>query len=319
MIKKPYKKKRRLIFLSALMIIFLLGGLWQDYMTKKEAAKFPPKGELYNINGHSMHLYGIGAGDATVVFITGSGTPCAFTDFYALQNELQQYARTVSFDHAGFGWSETTEKPRTIDVLVDELHELLEKSRETPPYILVGHSLSSLEVMHFAQKYPDEVKGIVLIDGGNPYYYAGDSELKAISINRLGAFFRTTGIIRALGNIGVVLPFYEENLRYNSLPEDIKKLDLAMYYKNVGNKSSLPVIKKMNENAGTVIDGGYLEDTPLIILSSDSGKAWEESQQQLLQWSNISCQETISKAAHYIHWTHKDIVIDKILELINKC
>lgn len=121
--------------LAFFIVIFLLGGFWQSHMMKKEATLFPPQGDIHNINGHNMHLFGNGTGNDTVVFITGSGTPCAFTDFYELQNELSQYARTVSFDHAGFGWSERTERPRTINVLVDELHELLEKAGESPPYI----------------------------------------------------------------------------------------------------------------------------------------------------------------------------------------
>lgn len=175
-----------------------------------------------------------------------------------------------------------------------------------------------MEVIHFAQEHPDEVKGIVLIDAGNPSFYAEDSELKAITINRLGAVFRTTGIVRALGNVGVVLPFYDENLRYSSLSEDIRKIDISMFYNKVGDKSSLQTLNNMNENAKTVINGGYLNDIPLVILSSDSGNEWEKSQQQLLQWSNESDQETIANAGHYIHWSHKDIVIDRILELINR-
>lgn len=57
--------------------------------------------------------------------------------------ELKPYGGTVSFDKAGFGWSEKTDIPRTIDILSEELHELLKKSGQSSPYILVGNSLFS--------------------------------------------------------------------------------------------------------------------------------------------------------------------------------
>lgn len=317
-INKKLFKHKWLVILGSFFPILLFSGLWQRYMAKKESNLFSPPGELYHVNGHDMHLYSIGDGNDTIVFIAGSGTPCAFTDFYILQNELQEHAKTISFDHAGYGWSEKTEKPRMIDIITEELHELLEKAGELPPYILVGHSLASLEAIRFSQKYPDEVKGIILIDGGNPYFYAEDSEVKSIAVNRFTAALRTTGIIRAFGNIGVVFPFTSENLRYHALPDEIRKIDISMYYNKVGDKNNIQVIRRINENAKTVINGGYLNDISLVILSSDSGYKWDESQQQFLEWSNISYQETINNAGHYIHWTHKDIVIDKIVELINR-
>ncbi|WP_200901430.1 alpha/beta fold hydrolase [Paenibacillus sp. DMB20] len=198
MIKKMRKRRLRIGMKLLLIVLLLLGigGIWQNAMMKIESRKHAPKGQIYHINAHDMHLYGVGKGEVTVVFIPGSGTPSAYTDFYYLQNKLQPYSRTVSYDHAGFGWSGKTDIPRTIDTVVDELHELLQKAGENPPYILVGHSLASLEAIRYAQKYPGEVKGIVLLDGGSPEYYAKDSETKSYWINRIFAGFRATGVIR---------------------------------------------------------------------------------------------------------------------------
>ncbi|WP_028563653.1 alpha/beta fold hydrolase [Paenibacillus pinihumi] len=310
------KNIKTIVAVSTILILLTSGILWQNIMQKREAKLFSAPGEIYQINSHDMHLYGIGEGKPTIVFVAGSGTPSAFTDYYFLQSELQQYARSVSYDHAGYGWSEKTTIPRTIDTVVEELHGLLQAANETPPYLLVGHSLASLEVIHYAQKYPGEVKGILLLDGGSPEYYANDLELKSYLINRFTAGLRVTGIVRALGNIGVLLPFAGENIRYNWLPDDIKDIDIAMYYNHIGDDSNLNSIKNMNENAQFVIDSGYLKDIPLHILTSDSGANWEQVQQQLLHWSNDSHQETLANSKHYIHWSNKTAVLNKILDML---
>lgn len=313
-------RKRKRIWIKILIvisIILLIGGIWQKIMMENESHRLTPKGELYNVNSHDMHLYSIGKGDSTVVFISGSGTPSSFTDFYYLQSELQNHAKTISFDHAGYGWSEKTNIPRKVDTLVKELHDMLEKSNQTAPYILVGHSLASLEAIRFAQLYPDKVKGIVLLDGGSPEFYAEDSEFKSFLLNRVSAGLRVTGINRGLGSIGIILPFTGENLRYSLLPDDLKDIDISMYYNQIGNESNLGVISNLNENAETVINYGHLKDIPLHILSSDSGEEWEKVQQQLMVWSNKSKQKTIENAQHYIHWSNKEIVLSKIHEMLN--
>lgn len=315
---KEIIKKTGIKIALLLLVLLFLGGVWQGYMMNKEATMFSPPGQLYKVNSHNLHGYAIGEGKDTIVFTTGSGTPCAFTDYYYLQSELQDYARTISYDHAGNGFSESTFIPRNVDIVVEELHELLRQSGEVAPFILVGHSLSSLEVIHYAQKYTEEVKAIVLLDGGSPEFYAKDSELKAYIINRGMAGLRVSGIVRLLGNIGIELPFLGEDLRYDMLPKEIRGIDKAMYYNHIGNKNNLGSLKNINENAQLVLNNGYLKDIPLIILSSDSGDSWEKSQQQLLNWSNNSYQETIPNSNHYIHWSNKEIVVQKILELVLK-
>ncbi|NKI20356.1 alpha/beta hydrolase [Paenibacillus dendritiformis] len=305
--KKTRKRRlgRGVKLLIIVIILLIIGGIWQNVMMKIELRKYSPKGQLYHINSHNIHLYGVGQGRSTVVFIAGSGTPSAYTDFYYLQSKLQTYSRTISFDHAGFGWSEKTSIPRTIDTVVEELHELLQKAGEKAPYILVGHSLASLEAIRYAQKYPNEVKGILLLDGGSPEFYAKDSEMKSYFINRFFAGFRVTGVARALGAFGVLLPFSGENIRYKSLPDELKSIDIAMYYNRIGESSNISTIRNINENAQSVIEGGYLKDIPLLILSSDSGGDWEDVQKQLIHWSNQSHQETLPNSKHYIHWSNQ--------------
>lgn len=308
--------KRNTFSLGLFVGLLVIGVFWQMTMKKIEMRQYAPVGELINVNGYDMHFYNKGEGDSTIVFIAGSGTPNSYVDFYYLQNELQKYANTVSFDQAGYGWSEDTKNSRTIDNIVSDLHVLLEESNQSPPYIFVAHSLASLEAFRYVQLYPEEVQGIILLDGGSPQFYANYSEIKALLINRMMAALRATGINRALGSIGVKLPLLGENVRYKNLPDEIKEVDEAMYYNFIGDSSNLDMIKYMNENAQKVIDNGDLQDIPLLILSTDNGGEWGKVQLELLDWSNNSSQKKIEGSKHYLHWSNKERVLAEVLEFL---
>jgi pimeloyl-ACP methyl ester carboxylesterase len=47
------------------------------------------------------------------------------------------------------------------------LHALLHTAGVPPPYVLVGHSLGGAYAYGYAQRYPDEVAGLVLVDPGD--------------------------------------------------------------------------------------------------------------------------------------------------------
>ena len=62
--------------------------------------------------------------------------------------------------------------PRTTAAIVDDLHELLRRSGEPGPYVLVGHSMGGFDMRLFADRYPDEVSGMVLVDPSSEEQWA---------------------------------------------------------------------------------------------------------------------------------------------------
>ncbi|MBC2582438.1 alpha/beta fold hydrolase [Clostridium sp. DJ247] len=315
--RKLYKKR-----LSKFLIIFFailaIGTIWQNIMLYYEGKELNYPGQLIDVNNHKMHIFGKGNGSPTIVLTVGSGTPCAYTDFYFIQQEISKSTRTVTYDRPGYGWSKSTSIPRTVDEQVNDLHEILDKAGEKPPYILVGHSLSSLEVIRYAQLFPKEVSGIVLIDGGNPEYYADYYAPGAVLLNYFLEGLRDCGVVRALGSIGILTPMVNEDKRYKLLPKELSKIDKMMFYKNLGNKTNRSEIRNMNENAKKIIDNGKLGDIPLVILTSKGDSYWEKTQRELKNWSNNSMQEDIIGANHYIHWDKPNIVIEKIQGLVKE-
>lgn len=54
--------------------------------------------------------------------------------------------------------------PRTLQSMVADLHGLLHKAGVPGPYLLVAHSYGGLIVRYYAQRYPREAAGMVLVD-----------------------------------------------------------------------------------------------------------------------------------------------------------
>lgn len=315
--KKIKFKSKLFICLTTLISLTLIGSVWQSIMVGEEDEKYPPVGDYIDVGTYNAHFYTKGDGDTSFVFISGAGTPSAYTDFYYLQNQLAKYGQTITFDHAGLGWSEATASNRTIDNLVKELSIIVDTVSKDRKIILIAHSLGSMEAIGYAQTNPDKVKGIIFLDGGSPEFYRTDSQLSPKIMNRTLAATRACGVTRLLGACHLPLPVYGENMRYKQLPNELQAVDKIMYYRHSGSDSNFKNIDYINENADTILSGDRLGYLPILVLSSDNGAAWSKVQMQLSAWSHLHQQITVKNASHYIHWSNYNEIIEYIEKFIH--
>ena len=112
-----------------------------------------------------------GEGSPAVIF--EAGHPASGLDDYDSEPGFQRLVADLSAGEAGLrlragrNAAERAALPkrrRTVDDLVENLHELLPAADVETPYLLVGSSFGGLVVMHYAGRYRDDVAGIVLLD-----------------------------------------------------------------------------------------------------------------------------------------------------------
>jgi pimeloyl-ACP methyl ester carboxylesterase len=115
-----------------------------------------------DVGGHSLNLLIGGQGSPAVILEGGFGEGIA--GWSSVQKEVANFAQTVSYDRAGLGQSEAGPKPRSAREIATELHTALQKAGVNPPYVLVGHSMGGPYVRVFADLYPKEIAGMVLLD-----------------------------------------------------------------------------------------------------------------------------------------------------------
>jgi pimeloyl-ACP methyl ester carboxylesterase len=104
---------------------------------------------------------------------TGKGAPAVILESGALdwspawavvQPRIARWARVCSYDRAGTGFSTPGPFPRTSMRIAGELRSALRTAGIAGPYILVGHAFGGDNVRAFADLYPSEVAGLVLVD-----------------------------------------------------------------------------------------------------------------------------------------------------------
>lgn len=325
--KKTISRKKKIIL--GILIILLMGVVCEQAGEYSDKIKYKPVGQLINVNGHNMHIFAEGEGRATVVFASGWAVPSPYVDFYPLYNEISKHTRIAVYDRPGYGWSDVADTPRDIDTITTEIHELLEKSGEKPPYILVGHSIGSLEMLRFAQIYKNEVKGVVLIDGSNPDMYSNRVKPSTFAFVRASIFHKTifllnkSGISRLLFNTvynysSTVLSTARNNL--SLAPDSFVKLDEAMFLRTCLNSNQVDEGNNKEKNALKVLSNGYIKDIPLRIITSEELNNYKESKENQLnlkKWSTDSKQIVVKGAGHAVHWSHPEVINAEILDILN--
>lgn len=331
--KKIIHQKAKYIF-GILIILMILGTVYEQIGEHLDSIEFKAPGQLININGHKMHIFAEGHGSSTVVFASGWSVPSPYMDFNPLYSEIAKHTRVVVYDRPGYGWSDASNTSRDIDTITKEIHELLTKSGEKPPYIFVGHSIGSLEVLRFAQLYQDEVNGVVLLDGSNPDMYMHmakpslSAKIEASVYHNSLVLLNKSGISRFLftfvPNFYYLTPLASARNNLSLVPEKLRnyyiKLDEAMFLKNCFDRDQKNEAKNKEANALKVEENGNLKDLPLVIYTSgeyNSYKAERENQAKLKNWSSESKQIIVKDATHAIHWWHPELINQEIINLIN--
>lgn len=155
-----------LILLSILLIIMTIYN--QIMLRKNKDLYETPLGQLVEVDGHNMSIYTEGEGKHTIVFMSGWGTSSPILDFKPLYSRLSDENKIAVVEKFGYGFSDIVDSERDFDTILRQDREALQKAGVKAPYVLCAHSLSGYEAVLWAQKYPDEVEGIVGLDCCTP-------------------------------------------------------------------------------------------------------------------------------------------------------
>ena len=168
----PVFMKRLLFLLGAFLVLLLTSFTYHRLALQREKASLTPKGQLVAVNGHKMSVLVKGNGPQTLVFLSGAGTASPILDFKDVYDGLSDKYRIVLVERAGYGYSEDTSQSRDVAVVLSETRQALAKAHVSGPYIVISHSMASLETLLWQENYPSEVKAVVGLDWAFPESYS---------------------------------------------------------------------------------------------------------------------------------------------------
>lgn len=263
--------KRVLIGLVLLLICAALAGAaYQAIANWRDSRRFPQEGRLIALGaefpGVSLNLNCVGQGTPAVILDSGLGVPAAGWDL--VMPEAAKFARVCAYDRAGYGWSSAGPMPRTSDEIVRELHALLAASGEKGPYVLVAHSFGGYNVRVYADKYPADVAGLVLVDTShedqNQLMPPSLKKLTNDQIAQLDSQRRLMPMLIFFGIARITAGDEGDNKQSKDFRDKMNYLQLQTKFI----EAAFSEIKSFSQSAEEVRGTGNLGDRPLVVLTA---------------------------------------------------
>ena len=322
----------------ALAPLLLASGLLYQWIgVRRDARLFPAPGLLIQGGAQRLHYYSMGQGSPTVILEAGISATCV--NWRRVQNDMSQFTQVVSYDRAGLGWSDPALTPRNASQVVEELRELLRAAAVPSPYIMVGHSFGGLVVRLYAQRYPQDVAALVLVDPLRPQEWhpltkeQGRNLAGGALLSRYGALLARLGVVRftlarlAGGSrslprmIGRATSTGAGLATMERLVGEVKKMPQELW-PSIMSHWCLPKsfasmgdhLARLPESVASMIDAPSLKIPVTILTGIESRTAWLPGEIQSL---SIDVTHIVAeKSGHWIQLDEPEVVVDAIHDAV---
>jgi pimeloyl-ACP methyl ester carboxylesterase len=291
--------------------------------------------------GRRLNLHCIGSGSPVVVFEQGGEG--FISNWARVQPAATALTRTCFYDRAGFGYSDPPDKPVTAISVTDDLHALLRAAGVKGPVVLVGHSVGGFYATMYADRFPAQVVGLVLVDPG----FSGQgpsptTERDQANIRRGEGYLVSCAALAREGRLT------QANLKENrcyALPADATPPEARYILHAVTRPYWYEAEESQSVNYSTAADGlsvSQRQETearhgfgamPMIVLSSDIPSAddwwsdaekadiarrWRAGHEQLAARSSRGRWIVVPGSRHFIQKDRPQAVIDAITKVVRE-
>ncbi|WJE53702.1 alpha/beta hydrolase [Bacillus cereus] len=315
-------KRLFVICIAVILLASVSIFLYHNYQLSKESALIKNKGTFVNLNSKKMNVYSEGSGEDTYVFMSGSGIAAPAYELKGLYSKFSKENKIAVIERAGYGYSDVFHDDRDIDTILEQSRKALIQSGNKPPYILVPHSISGIEAIYWAQKYPNEVKGIIAVDIGLPKQYVTHKRGLVDSLKIRGIHILTKiGVHRLIPSV----TYNPEVIRQSFLTEHEKEMYKALSYKQFFNDDMKQELLQSYNNGKKSVNLPLPKETPILFLDAiaeqnknskytkQKNKDYEEFAGQLLIADVIKIQGT-----HSIYLYEPDEIYKLATDFINR-
>ncbi|MGF9966414.1 alpha/beta fold hydrolase [Bacillus rhizoplanae] len=254
------------ILIAVILLVSVTVFIYHNYQLSKEAALIKNEGKLINFNNRKINVYyNEGNDEDTYVFMSGSGIAAPVYELKGLYSKFSKENKIAVIERAGYGCSDVFHDDRDIDTILEQTREALLQSGNKPPYILVPHSISGIEAIYWAQKYPSEVKGIIALDIGLPGQYVTHKMSLVDSLKIKGM-----NILTKIGFQRLVpsATYNPEVIQQSFLTEHEKEIYKALSFKQAFNDDMEQELLQSYNNGKKSINLPIPKETPILFIDA---------------------------------------------------
>lgn len=308
----PMKKFKQFSWIIFVVLILFLGGTFgfHQLSLQKESKLLMPIGKKVVVNGHQMNVYIKGEGSETIVFLSGAGIASPILDFKNLTDSLSKKYKVVVVERAGYGFSEDSDQSRDVMTVFSETRQALSQAEVSGPYVIVSHSMASLESLAWQEKYPNEVRALIGLDWALPASYKDLKEHPTLMT--LAYWTSKIGLLRYFPE-----SFYIKN---PTLTETERQQYKLLAYKQLMSQAMLHESRLAKENAKKVPSSINPKIPALLLVSNGEGTTFSQSEWQRYAERFASDQSNVQvdymDAPHDLYHYQSDAIVSRIKEFL---
>ena len=251
-----------------------------------------------------------GEGPQTIVFLSGAGIASPILDFKNLSDPLSKKYKVVVVERAGYGFSQDSDRSRDVMEVLSETRQALAQAHVSGPYVIISHSMASLESLAWQEKFPDEVKALIGLDWALPSSY---EDLKENQTLLTVAYWSS--------KIGL-LRYFPESLyiKNQTLIESERKQYKLLAYKQLMSQAMFHESRLAKENAKKVPSSINPKIPALLLVSNGEGTTFSQSEWQRYAERFASDQSNVQvdymDAPHDLYHYQSDAIVSRIKEFL---
>lgn len=263
-------KQCSLGFLSFILLFLVATFIFHRISLEKEKTSLTPLGQQVLVDGHQINVYVEGDGPETIVVLSGAGIASPILDFKEVSESLSKRYKVVIVERAGYGYSDDSNHSRDVMEVLSETRQALSQANLKGPFIILSHSMASLESLAWQEKYPDEVKTLVGLDWALPASYENLKQNQALIT--VAFWSSKIGLLRYFPE-----SFYIKN---STLTENERKQYKILAYKQLMSQAMLNESRLVKKNANKVPSNINPKIPALLMVSNGDGTSFSQSEWQ---------------------------------------
>ncbi|WP_281451828.1 alpha/beta hydrolase [Paenarthrobacter nitroguajacolicus] len=298
--------KRLLVSVTAVGAVLALGLATTTVLnvvaSESESSKIESYGQRVDVDGRKINVLVTGSGLKDVVLLPGFGTSSPVLDFAPLVRDLAKDHRVIVVEPLGYGLSDGTDRERTTENIVQEVHGALQ-ALQVNRYILMGHSIAGLYGIDYANRYPEEVSAFVGIDTSVPGQPGMDTQFPT----GLMSAAKNLGLLRVLTAAGNSNP----GTAYTDYARDQMQM---LTNRNSMSPTYLNEMGHIATNFQRALGTSFPKELPLLLFVVAENKKtpeWLELHQR--QAASVTDGTVVPlPGEHYLHHTHAGEIADEV-------
>ena len=306
------KKFKQWSWILCGFLILFLGAtfMYHQVSLRQERKLLTPIGKQVTVNGHQMNVSITGEGPETIVLLSGAGIASPILDFKNLSDLLSKKYKVVVVERAGYGFSEDSDRSRDVMEVLSETRQALAQAHVSGPYVIISHSMASLESLAWQEKYPNEVKALIGLDWALPASYEDLKDNQALLT--VAYWSSKIGLLRYFPE-----SFYIKN---PTLTETERQQYKLLAYKQLMSQAMLHESRLAKENAKKVPSSINPKIPALLLVSNGEGTTFSQSEWQRYAERFASDQSNVQvdymDAPHDLYHYQSDAIVSRIKKFL---